>query len=210
MRAFAMTGIETAAMIPLIMSGSDMRETPPCARMSAGTRSSAITATAPASSAILACSAVTTSMMTPPLSISAMPRLTRAVPTACCSDKGSCCSDMAPSLRATGEPGRRGRQSAGDPVAWRRPASTVERRALRRQDHPGIPGDQRERLAVRHLQRRPVGGLRPGPGAVYAPAVPEDGDRPAARRIGELRRVPVDVGVLRVRRDVAELDDDVR
>ena len=48
--------------------------------MSAGTRSSAITATAPASSAILACSAVTTSMITPPLSISAIPRLTRVVP----------------------------------------------------------------------------------------------------------------------------------
>ena len=46
-----------------------MRATPPAARMSAGTRSSAITATAPASSAILACSGVTTSMMTPPLSI---------------------------------------------------------------------------------------------------------------------------------------------
>src|SRR5699024_1703325 len=43
---------------------------------------SAITATAPASSAILACSGVTTSMITPPLSISAIPRLTRAVPTA--------------------------------------------------------------------------------------------------------------------------------
>ena len=67
-------------MIESIMSGSLIRETPPCARMSAGTRSSAITATAPASSAILACSAVTTSMITPPLSISAMPRLTFAVP----------------------------------------------------------------------------------------------------------------------------------
>src|SRR3954454_10232636 len=75
-----MTGIETALMMPSIMSGSLMRETPPSARMSAGTRSSAITATAPASSAILACSTVTTSMITPPLSISAMPRLTRAVP----------------------------------------------------------------------------------------------------------------------------------
>ena len=80
MRALAMTGIETAAMMPSIRSGSLIRETPPWARMSAGTRSSAMTATAPASSAILACSAVTTSMITPPLSISAMPRLTRAVP----------------------------------------------------------------------------------------------------------------------------------
>jgi hypothetical protein len=75
-----MTGMETVLMIPSIMSGSLIRETPPCARMSAGTRSSAMTATAPASSAILACSGVTTSMITPPLSISAIPRLTRAVP----------------------------------------------------------------------------------------------------------------------------------
>lgn len=67
-------------MMPSIMSGSLMRDTPPCARMSAGTRSRAMTATAPASSAIFACSGVTTSMITPPLSISAMPRLTRAVP----------------------------------------------------------------------------------------------------------------------------------
>ncbi len=64
------------------MSGSLIRDTPPCARMSAGTRSSAITATAPASSAIRAWSAVTTSMITPPLSISAIPRLTRSVPVA--------------------------------------------------------------------------------------------------------------------------------
>src|SRR3954469_25259573 len=48
--------------------------------MSAGTRSSAMTATAPASSAIFACSALTTSMMTPPLSISARPLFTRIVP----------------------------------------------------------------------------------------------------------------------------------
>ena len=67
-------------MIPSIMSGSLILATPPWARMSAGTRSSAITATAPASSAIFACSGVTTSMMTPPLSMSAMPRLTRLVP----------------------------------------------------------------------------------------------------------------------------------
>src|SRR5215469_4586475 len=77
-----MTGTETAAMIFSIMSGSLIRATPPSARISAGTRSSAITATAPASSAIFAWSAVTTSMITPPLSMSAMPRLTRAVPVA--------------------------------------------------------------------------------------------------------------------------------
>src|SRR5665648_632379 len=72
--------MDTASMIPSIRSGSLIRATPPWARMSAGTRSSAITATAPASSAIFAWSAVTTSMITPPLSISAMPRLTFAVP----------------------------------------------------------------------------------------------------------------------------------
>ena len=56
-RHLAMTGMDTARMISSIMSGSLIRATPPSARMSAGTRSSAITATAPASSAILAWSA---------------------------------------------------------------------------------------------------------------------------------------------------------
>ena len=79
MRALAMTGIVTASWMPLIIAGSLMRATPPSRRMSAGTRSSAITAAAPASSAIFACSASTTSMMTPPLSISASPALTRNV-----------------------------------------------------------------------------------------------------------------------------------
>src|SRR5882757_7842908 len=79
MRALAMTGIVTASWIPLIIAGSDMRATPPSRRMSAGTRSSAITAQAPASSAVRACSGVTTSMITPPLSISARPVLTLKV-----------------------------------------------------------------------------------------------------------------------------------
>src|SRR3954453_2532490 len=74
-----MTGMLTASMIPMIISGSDMRATPPAARISDGTRSSAITATAPASSAILAWSGVTTSMMTPPLSIWARPFLVAQV-----------------------------------------------------------------------------------------------------------------------------------
>ena len=68
-----MTGIVTAFMIPSIIDGSLIRATPPAARMSAGTRSRAMTATAPASSAIFAWSGVTTSMMTPPLSIWARP-----------------------------------------------------------------------------------------------------------------------------------------
>ena len=79
MRALAMTGMVTVSWMPLIMAGSLIRATPPSRRMSAGTRSSAITADAPASSAILACSASTTSMMTPPFSISASPALTRNV-----------------------------------------------------------------------------------------------------------------------------------
>src|SRR5437016_3141396 len=65
----------TASMMPLTRPGSLILATPPSLRISAGTRSSAITATAPASSAILACSAVVTSMITPPLSISARPTL---------------------------------------------------------------------------------------------------------------------------------------
>src|SRR5207247_4312048 len=80
MRHLAITGMVTALMICWISSGSDMRATPPSRRMSAGTRSRAMTATAPASSAILAWSAVTTSMMTPPLSIWARPRLAVQVP----------------------------------------------------------------------------------------------------------------------------------
>src|SRR5437588_6417458 len=83
MRHFAITGMVTDSWISLIISGSDMRATPPCTRVSAGTRSSAITATAPASSAIFACSELTTSMITPPLSISASPLLTRIVPVSC-------------------------------------------------------------------------------------------------------------------------------
>src|SRR2546430_4320752 len=80
MRHFAITGIVTDSWISRILSGSAMRATPPSLRMSAGTRSSAITATAPASSAIRACSASVTSMITPPFSISARPLLTRIVP----------------------------------------------------------------------------------------------------------------------------------
>src|SRR5919106_2808125 len=80
MRHFAITGIVTASWISRIFSGSAIRATPPWTRMSAGPGSSAITATAPASSAILACSAVTTSMITPPLSISARPVFTLSVP----------------------------------------------------------------------------------------------------------------------------------
>src|SRR5215469_8523962 len=80
MRTLAITGMVTASIMPRISSRLLMRATPPAARMSAGMRSSAITATAPASWAMTACSGVTTSMMTPPLSICARPRLTVSVP----------------------------------------------------------------------------------------------------------------------------------
>src|SRR6185295_5499109 len=80
-RHLAMTGMVTVFWISWIFLTGDMRATPPSRRMSAGTRSRAMTATAPASSAILACSALVTSMMTPPLSISASPTLSLSVPT---------------------------------------------------------------------------------------------------------------------------------
>src|SRR5437879_4116811 len=73
MRHLAITGIETASMISRIFLGLAMRATPPSARIWAGTRSRAITATAPALSAMAACSALVTSIITPPFSISARP-----------------------------------------------------------------------------------------------------------------------------------------
>src|SRR5271170_2763009 len=76
MRALAITGILTCCMISRIF---EMRATPPSLRISDGTRSSAITAVAPAFSAITACSALVTSMITPPFSISARPTLRRKV-----------------------------------------------------------------------------------------------------------------------------------
>jgi hypothetical protein len=80
-------------MISLISFGSLMRATPPWTLISAGTRSSAMTAAAPASSAMRACvvtvsgrkgrvgeestcSAFTTSMITPPCNIRANPAFT--------------------------------------------------------------------------------------------------------------------------------------
>ncbi len=78
--AFAITGMVTASMISSIFFGSAIRATPPASRMSAGTLSRAMTATAPASSATTACSELVTSMMTPPFCILAKPRLMSSVP----------------------------------------------------------------------------------------------------------------------------------
>src|SRR5258708_13745414 len=75
MSILAITGLETACMISRMIFGDALRATPPWARICAGTRSRAITAVAPAVSAILAWSALVTSIITPPLSISARPVL---------------------------------------------------------------------------------------------------------------------------------------
>src|SRR5215218_3056540 len=104
MRALAITGMVTAALIPSTIEGSDMRATPPAEPMSAGTRSSAMTAAAPADSATRAWSGVTTSMITPPLSISARPVLTRCVATSGITQDGS--RDPARDRRALLEPKR--------------------------------------------------------------------------------------------------------
>mmetsp|Transcript_60850 Transcript_60850/g.168390 ORF Transcript_60850/g.168390 Transcript_60850/m.168390 type:complete len:322 (-) Transcript_60850:8-973(-) len=91
MRHLAMTGMDTALMISLIIFGSDILATPFALRMSAGIRSSAITAQAPASSAIFACSGFMTSMITPPFNMAGKPFLTVAVPS---------CTVLAASLEA--------------------------------------------------------------------------------------------------------------
>src|SRR3989442_166446 len=77
MRTLAITGIVNVAMISRITLIDAIRATPPSLRISDRTRSSAITAHAPAFSPIFACSAFATSMITPPLSISARPTFTR-------------------------------------------------------------------------------------------------------------------------------------
>src|SRR5829696_9696128 len=207
MRALAMTGIETAAMIPSIMSGSLMRATPPWDRMSAGTRSSAITATAPASSAIFACSGVTTSMITPPLSISAMPRLTRAVPVtgAAAVDAGLPTGSGMPSMvrragappagsatgSATGSAVRRGRSGGGE-------------------QHPGAARGEREVASPGPVQvARPGGRRRPHPGAAGGPPVGEEQQPPAADGRGVDRRGAENVDVRRVEPGPAEGDQHV-
>ena len=136
MRALAITGMVTTSLMPSIISGSDMRATPPSRRMSDGTRSSAITATAPASSAIFACSGSTTSMMTPPLSISARPRFTRVVPVSWLMGRGAA-SAMRPIVPAAL------RDPEADAGAYRRRGA-----ARRRERDPGAAGGELDRLAV--------------------------------------------------------------
>src|SRR5438105_9704521 len=145
MRALAMTGTVTAPWMASMRAGSLIRATPPSRRMSAGTRSRAITATAPESSAILACSAVTTSMMTPPLSISARPLLTRLVPvTRPGAGLGAgVASGIGPSLPV----GRRASPASAAQAAGRFGLLHVEGGAHGGEHHPGRAGGQLDGLA---------------------------------------------------------------
>src|SRR5688500_14344902 len=158
MRALAITGMETAPMMPSIMSGSLIREIPPSARMSAGTRSRAMTATAPASSAILACSGVTTSMITPPLSCSAMPRLTRSVPVpASVVPLGDSCAATGCCLRVDG---------GSEPPSYGRSAARI----------PGTVGAAGQ--AAEAVVDVEVAGQRPGPVQAQQPRQPPPAQRP--------------------------------
>src|SRR4051812_5772553 len=186
MRAFAITGIDTASWISAILVGSAIRATPPSRRMSAGTRSSAITDAAPASSAMRASWALTTSMITPPLSISARPALTRNVPV---SFTGAM---VARRGRNSGEPGENSLRDAlrygrpdpvrRDPPAVRRVLPLAEgRRPVHRGPSRGggLSHGGGARTPGQHLElyRR---ALRPGPRLRGVPGAP--GRRP--------RRVP--------------------
>src|SRR4051812_19331432 len=189
MRALAITGMETACWMLSIMSGSDMRDTPPSRRMSAGTRSSAMTAQAPASSAILAWSAVTTSMMTPPFSISAKPRFTWNVPVTR-APAGAACSLIGAMLPATS-----GTTSAlldDDGVAG---ACQLD---------PGAPRGEQDRLAGGVFEGPRIAGLGAGPAAADDLATRE---HPHVTRAGGLRLWGTGVG--RARLVVDEQDDDV-
>src|SRR5690606_16542285 len=161
MRALAITGIVTAALMPSIISGSLMRATPPSRRMSEGTRSSAMTATAPASSAIFACSGSTTSMITPPLSISASPRLTRVVPVSWAGCEGVMQPIVPSALRnpeagsgAGSEAGGPAGHGQGDPRPARREGDGLASRV-------GVGGDGVERRLVPPAGHQPAGGQDP-------------------------------------------------
>src|SRR5438552_682816 len=188
----------TACWIASIMAGSLMRATPPSRRMSAGTRSSAITATAPASSAIFACSGVTTSMITPPRNISASPRLTRAVPVVrSVMSLRLPARSPAPPLLLLGRGGRGGHRRDGARGGGR--LGHVDRAACGQQLHPGATRAQRDRVpgCVEVLR-----GLR------LVGAYPPSG---AQRAVGEDPDVALADGLrLTFARVLRELDDDVR
>src|SRR4051794_16128422 len=170
MRALAITGIVTAALMPSIISGSLIRATPPSRRMSAGTRTSAITAHAPESSAILACSGVTTSMMTPPFNISASPRFTGKVPVEREEETAPVMTPQAigplPSARRTLRSGQRGRGAAAGEL------------------DPGVAGGELDRGAVGGGEVEHVGAVAAGPRAVDRLATRVQGDVATADGLG--------------------------
>src|SRR6476469_248963 len=161
MRAFAITGIVTVSWISRTLSGSAIRATPPSARRSAGTRSSAITATAPASSAIFACSAVVTSMITPPFNISARPPLTRIVPSSAIEAILARCLGFA-------------RRIGGD-------ESARDRDRLRVESNPEAKGGERQ-FGNKRFHGRPcelaarLGGQRVEPGVTKEQGARDRGD----------------------------------
>src|SRR5262245_36884020 len=177
MRALAMTGMVTVALMPSIISGSLIRATPPSARMSAGTRSRAMTATAPASSATFACSGVTTSMMTPPFSISAKPRFTGTVPVRAAAGVVSSAMDVI--LRPT----THRRMGPFSPTRTRPSAEVDLRHARFGQLDPAAAGSDEDRLPVRVREQRRLRRLRPRPVAEDDLATGEDdGIAPPQRR----------------------------
>src|SRR5437667_655281 len=183
-RALAITGIVTAAWISLIFFTEAMRATPPSRRMSAGTRSSAITAAAPAASAILACSAFVTSMITPPFSISASPMCLRSailsplvpvMPASLLSSVVGSPGGRAPSHDRHGRalalhPGRRAAAAVADRVRQPPDAFVDPGRRHRRKREPERPfapllheerRPRREGHAPRHRAREQGGRVQP-------------------------------------------------
>src|SRR5512144_2198553 len=201
MRHLAITGMVTAFWISLILVTGDMRATPPSLRMSDGTRSSAITATAPASSAILACSALVTSMMTPPFSISASPTFSLGVPLSMSSVSFSgwigslreSCLEIGPHRRPLRLEDREGGGVANGPVA---------RGPRRSQDSVEAGAQAKDRLARALVAR--VGHQAHAMDAPVVEGVREHQelrlgvDRGALRRGGQPRRADLHhVGALR-------------
>src|SRR5687767_7890613 len=167
--------METASLMPSIMVGSLMRATPPSRRMSDGTRSSAITATAPASSAIFACAGSTTSMITPPLSISARPRFTRVVPVSWLMGRGAA-SAMHRSYRRCRTPPQRDLRARPVPTV----SSLPLRPAARDELHEGLPWPELDGGAGVVGELDWAGPVRPGPRAAYHLALGEHQGTPLA------------------------------
>src|SRR4029453_16219111 len=164
MRHLAMTGMLTASLISPISFGSLIRATPPYLRMSLGTRSSAITATAPASSATRAWSAVTTSMITPPASMRASPTFVVQV------DRSMVVISRAHStLDAPESPSRHptaaragppcgGRYAGADEALERPPCGHLPAGGLRDHEPRRDDGPARNQLGARRFRRHRPGG----------------------------------------------------